>query len=47
MLFRSPLATPSGSMVGSYRMLVDGGEPFDAAIPAFSLDLPGARARLN
>jgi ApaG protein len=42
----SALATPSGSMVGSYRMLVDGGAPFDAAIPAFSLDLPGARGTL-
>ncbi|HYF22326.1 MAG TPA: Co2+/Mg2+ efflux protein ApaG [Caulobacteraceae bacterium] len=42
-----PLPTPSGAMAGSYRMLVDGGEPFDAEIPAFSLELPGARAVLN
>lgn len=42
-----PLPTPGGSMVGTYRMLVDGGEPFDAAIPAFSLDVPGARRVLN
>jgi ApaG protein len=42
-----PLSTPTGSMVGSYRMLVEGGEPFDAEIPAFSLDLPGGRRSLN
>jgi len=42
-----PLGTPSGSMVGSYRMQVEGGEAFDAAIPAFSLDMPGARRSLN
>jgi ApaG protein len=42
-----PLPTSTGSMSGSYRMLVDGGEPFDAAIPAFSLDLPGARRTVN
>jgi ApaG protein len=42
-----PLTTPTGSMVGSYRMMVEGGEPFDAQIPAFSLDLPGARRVMN
>jgi ApaG protein len=42
-----PLSTPSGAMVGTYRMLVDGGEPFDAAIPAFSLDVPGAPRVVN
>lgn len=42
-----PLTTPSGAMVGTYRMLVDGGEAFDAAIPAFSLDLPEARRTVN
>lgn len=42
-----PLATPSGWMRGEYRMAVEGGDPFDAEIPEFSLDLPGARARLN
>lgn len=42
-----PLGTPSGSMVGSYHMQVQGGEAFDAAIPAFSLDLPGARRVVN
>lgn len=42
-----PLTTPGGSMVGTYRMLVEGGEPFDAEIPAFSLDVPGAERVLN
>jgi ApaG protein len=42
-----PLPTPSGWMSGSYRMTVQGGEPFDAEIPAFSLDLPGARRVVN
>jgi ApaG protein len=43
-----PLATPSGAMVGTYRMVIDGGEDFfDAAIPAFSLDLPEARRTVN
>jgi len=42
-----PLPTPSGSMVGTYRMAVEGGEAFEAAIPPFSLDLPGSRKTLN
>ncbi len=42
-----PLPTPTGSMMGTYRMLVDGGEAFEAVIPAFSLDLPGARRVVN
>lgn len=42
-----PLPTPGGAMVGAYRMLVDGGEPFEADIPAFSLDVPTARRVLN
>lgn len=42
-----PLTTPGGAMVGTYRMLVDGGDAFDAAIPAFSLDVPGGRRVLN
>ena len=42
-----PLATPSGSMVGSYQMIADTGEPFDVAVPAFSLDLPDAGRVLN
>ncbi len=42
-----PLATPSGFMVGHYRMETGSGDYFDAAIPAFSLDLPQAPRVLN
>ena len=42
-----PLRTPSGVMVGSYRMVAEDGEVFDVAIPAFSLDSPQARRVLN
>lgn len=42
-----PLTTPSGFMVGSYVMQTAEGERFDIAIPAFPLDLPGARSRIN
>jgi len=35
-----PLATPSGAMQGSYRMVDDTGRPFDVAIPRFSLLAP-------
>ncbi|AMS44211.1 MULTISPECIES: Co2+/Mg2+ efflux protein ApaG [Aminobacter] len=42
-----PLSTPSGIMVGRYTMRNEAGEMFDIAIPAFSLDLPDARPRLN
>lgn len=38
-----PLSTPSGIMVGHYTMRNGRGEMFDIDIPAFSLDLPGAR----
>jgi ApaG protein len=38
-----PLSTPSGIMVGSYQMITEGGEPFNAGIPAFSLDSPYGR----
>jgi ApaG protein len=34
-------------MVGRYQMVTESGERFDAAIPAFSLDAPGAAVRLN
>jgi len=34
------LATPVGSMHGSYEMIDDGGERFDAQIPAFTLSRP-------
>ncbi len=42
-----PLGTNSGVMVGSYGMVTDRGERFEAAIPAFSLHLPGADRTLN
>jgi ApaG protein len=42
-----PLRTPSGIMVGTYRMIDEGGEAFDVAIPAFSLDSPYAKRVLN
>lgn len=35
-----PLATPTGSMQGSYRMVREDGERFDAAIPKFALTAP-------
>ena len=43
----TPLKTPSGFMVGSYQMETTGGERFDIAIPAFSLDSPHQKIRLN
>ena len=37
----TPLSTPSGFMRGTYHMVATGsGEPFDVAIPSFSLDSP-------
>ncbi len=42
-----PLATPSGMMQGSYRMIGADGKAFDVAIPAFSLDSPHGRLRVN
>jgi ApaG protein len=43
----TPLSTPSGIMVGSYEMETRGGESFEVAIPAFSLDSPHQAIRLN
>jgi ApaG protein len=43
----TPLATPSGIMVGSYEMETRAGESFEVAIPAFSLDSPHQPVRLN
>jgi ApaG protein len=34
------IATPVGSMRGSYQMVADTGEEFDAEIPAFTLAIP-------
>ena len=42
-----PLPTPSGAMEGEYEMVTAAGDRFDAAIPAFSLDLPDARRTVN
>ena len=36
----TPLSTPSGIMVGTYEMKAEGGELFQVAVPAFSLDSP-------
>ncbi len=36
----APLTTPSGVMVGRYKMETLSGDSFDVAIPAFSLDSP-------
>ena len=38
-----PLKTPSGLMSGSYQMVTEDGEDFDAEVPAFSLDSPSAK----
>ena len=37
-----PLSTQIGSMHGSYQMITDGGETFDAEIAPFTLAIPGA-----
>ena len=42
-----PLPTPSGFMVGTYRVVEQGGDVFDAEIPMFSLDHPAGRRILN
>lgn len=43
----TPLATPSGMMMGTYEMECRDGTRFDIAIPAFSLDSPHEAARMN
>lgn len=43
----TPLATPSGIMVGAYQMEAADGRRFDVSIPAFSLDSPHETVRLN
>jgi ApaG protein len=42
-----PLRTPSGIMVGTYRMVDESGEAFEVEIPAFSLDSPYTKRMLN
>jgi len=43
----TPLATPSGFMVGTYQMVSEDGDRFDIAIPAFSLDSPHDRTQVH
>jgi ApaG protein len=43
----TPLATPSGIMVGTYDMETRDGETFAVDIPAFSLDSPHQPVRPN
>jgi ApaG protein len=42
-----PLSTPSGIMVGTYRMRNASGEEFEIDIPAFSLDIPDKARTVN
>jgi ApaG protein len=42
-----PLTTPSGIMIGTYQMTTGAGQKIDVAIPAFSLDSPHSKPRLN
>jgi ApaG protein len=42
-----PLTTPSGIMMGTYQMTTGAGRRIDVTIPAFSLDSPHSKARLN
>ena len=37
-----PLSTPYGSMEGTYQMVTEGGESFEAQIARFDLREPGA-----
>jgi ApaG protein len=43
----TPLATPSGFMVGTYGMETEAGETFEVDIPAFSLDSPHGPGQIN
>lgn len=43
----TPLATPSGIMLGNYEMLSEQGDRFEVDIPAFSLDCPHAVRLMN
>lgn len=42
-----PLKTPSGLMSGTYQMVTEDGDDFEAVVPAFSLDAPSAKRVLN
>lgn len=41
------LRHPSGIMTGHYQMQKINGETFDVKIPAFSLDIPSIKVRIN
>ena len=43
----TPLKTPSGLMVGVYEMTDSQGIEFDVNVPAFSLDSPYQKVKLN
>ncbi len=43
----TPLATSSGMMMGSYKMVNAMGEMFDVDIPAFSLDSPHTNLQMH
>ena len=43
----TPLPTPSGFMTGTYHMIDEQGDGFDAAVPSFSLDSPDARGAMH
>ncbi|NQW00777.1 MAG: Co2+/Mg2+ efflux protein ApaG [Rhodospirillales bacterium] len=43
----TPLSTPSGFMSGSFHVVAEGGDVFDAVVPAFSLDSPQQRRALH
>lgn len=44
----TPLETSSGFMIGTYHMVrTESGREFDVAIPAFSLDCPGAPHKVH
>lgn len=43
----TPLATPSGIMVGCYEMKTGAGRRLDVAVPAFSLDSPYQAVQLH
>lgn len=42
-----PLQTSTGIMEGTYQLVTQTGETFEAAVPAFSLDMPGESRTLN
>lgn len=42
-----PLSTPSGIMMGHYKMETDKGQEFDVEIPAFSLDCDYGARKIN